>query len=223
MLLDFKRPTMVVNFKSYDNGVGKKALELSKIIEKEAMGAGKRAILCVQPSDIHNISYSVGLPIFAQHYDVVEGPKTGSISLTAIKDAGAKGVLLNHAEKRIEEGLKRHVEIAKSVGLSTLVCVQSAEEAKRVSVYRPDAIAIEVPKLIGTTISITQSKPDLIEAVVKIGIARRIPILCGAGINQPVDVTKAFELGTKGILIASAIVNSEHPGKNAKELFGALR
>ncbi len=217
MPVDFKRPVIVVNFKAYC--VGKNASALAEIIEKEAVSFGVQAVVCVQPSDIHAIS----MPVFAQHVAIGNGAFTGSINANAVKQAGAIGTLLNHAEKRIMSKVKEHIKTAKNAGLSTLVCVQSLAELRKVAKYSPDAVAIEIPSLIGTKNSISSEMPELVSDAAELGRKLKIPVLCGSGINTIDDVKKSFELGAKGILVSSAIVNAEHPGKIIREMFGAVK
>lgn len=222
MLFDFANSTLVVNFKAYLSAVGENAASMAKIIEKEAMASAKRVILCVQAADIDRVSQAVGLPVFAQHIDAESGAKTGSINPKSVREAGASGVMINHAEKRVKN-IGKHIETAKSENLSTLVCVQSLQELETAARHLPTAIAIEVPELIGTGKSISSEKPELVSEAVKLGEKYKIPVLCGAGISTSEDVKESFSLGAKGILVASAIVMSEHPGKIAKEIIGAMK
>jgi len=50
-----------------------------------------------------------------------------------------------------------------------------------------------------------------VEAVKKINPS--VHILCGAGISTGDDVAKAIELGTEGVLLASAYVKAKDPKK----------
>lgn len=217
MHVDFTRPVFVVNFKAYC--FGKNAVALAEVIEREAINFGVQAVVCVQASDIHAIQ----MPVFAQHVDVGDGAFTGSINASAVKQAGASGTLLNHAEKRVIGGIKEHIECAEKSALSTLVCVQSLAEIRKVAKYSPDAIAIEIPSLIGTKNSISSKMPKLVSDAAVLGDKLHIPVLCGSGINTAEDVRSSFELGAKGILVSSAIVKAEHPGKIIKEMLGAVK
>jgi triosephosphate isomerase len=66
--------------------------------------------------------------------------------------------------------------------------------------------------LIGSGKSITQYKPELIERFVEVikDMNSEIIPLCGAGISSSKDVQAAKELGTQGVLVASAVVKAEN-------------
>jgi thiazole synthase ThiGH ThiG subunit len=42
--------------------------------------------------------------------------------------------------------------------------------------------------------------------------------LCGAGITGPADIKKAYELGCKGVIMASAVADVHNPEKILKEI-----
>jgi len=53
--------------------------------------------------DISRIAEAVELPVFAQHVDPIKpGNATGHILAEAVKEAGAVGTLINHAEKQLK-------------------------------------------------------------------------------------------------------------------------
>jgi len=82
-------------------------------------------------------------------------------------------------------------------------------------IIRPDYIAIEPPELIGGEISVSKARPEVISDTVKL-VKKANPdvgVLCGAGVQDGGDVRKAAELGSSGILVASAVVKSPEPGK----------
>ncbi len=211
----------VINFKCYKEGTGEKALKLAKALEKISKQKRKKVILAVQPADIFRISKGVSLPVFSQHIDnITYGAHTGSILPESVKQAGAKGTLLNHSERRIPLNvLESYIERAKSVKLKVIVCCENATEVKKVANFKakPDFIAIEPKELIGGNISVSKAKPDLIKKSVL--NAKDIPLLCGAGIKNREDVIIAKKLGAKGVLVASGVVKSRKPEKALKELF----
>ena len=96
-------PLLLVNFKTYPQGTGKKALHLAKICEKVMTESGICVAAAVQATDIHLIASSVEIPVLAQHIDSIKpGSNTGHILAEAIKEAGAIGTLVNHSERRIK-------------------------------------------------------------------------------------------------------------------------
>jgi len=214
--MDF--PVIVVNFKTYEEATGKKALELAKKI------SGKKTIVCVQDADIRLVSGGVSIPVYAQHIDdITPGSHTGWVLPECVKDAGAKGTLLNHAEHKISnEEIEKRIERARSLGLEVIVCAESPQRVKEIAnlPLKPDAIAVEPPELIGGDVSVSKAKPEVITKSLK--QAGKVPLLCGAGVKTGEDVRRSLELGAKGVLLASGIVKATEPAKVMKELRGAL-
>jgi len=79
---------------------------------------------------------------------------------------------------------------------------------------KPDMIAIEPPELIGTGISVSKARPELITKSLKQirKVNESVRVLCGAGVTTAEDVSKALDLGSEGVLVASAVVKSKDPG-----------
>ena len=101
----------------------------------------------------------------------------------------------------------------------SILCVKDVAEARRYAKINPDYIAIEPPELIGSGKAVSTEKPELItKAAVAVKSARnKTKLLCGAGIVSGEDVSKAVELGSKGILVASGIVKSKNWDKIMSE------
>ncbi|MEK6972709.1 MAG: triose-phosphate isomerase [archaeon] len=218
---------LFINFKTYEQSTGKNALKLAKIAESAAKKHNKKIVLVVQPFDLQEIAKSVRLEIFAQHIDpVVYGANTGSILPEAVKQAGAIGTILNHAEKKVDDFfLEKAIARAKEVNLKVMCCAENIERAKKIASFKakPDLIAIEPPELIGGTISVSEAKPEIIEDAVKeIHKIANIDVVTGAGINTVKDVAKAIELGCVGVFVASSIVKSNNPEKAIEELLSGL-
>ena len=196
---------LVVNFKTYKQASGKNAIKLAKKAER----VSKSIILCPQAADMSRIK--VKNPIFAQHVDDVEpGRSTGFISPYDVKQDGAKGTLLNHAEHRIPlSKIKSTVKRCHKLGLKVILCSGSLKQIKEFKKLKPYAIAFEEPSLISTGKSITKVKPKKVEEFVKLLSRTKIIPLTGAGISTKEDVKAAKKLGTKGTLVASAIVKGK--------------
>ncbi|MEA3230045.1 MAG: triose-phosphate isomerase [archaeon] len=211
------KPLVVVNVKTYESGTGAKALKLAKVIDIVAKEKNSRIIFCAQPADIHQIATLVKMPVYAQHIDpITYSPSTGSILPESVKAAGARGTLLNHAEKKIDHRiLKKTIEIAKEKKLRTIVCADSVKEAGLIAHFAPDCIAVEPPELIGGNVSVSKARPqDIIKSVRAVKkVNPDIKILVGAGIKTSSDVRKSIELGADGVLIASGVVCAKYPKK----------
>jgi len=209
---------LLVNFKTYKEATGAKAIALAKLCEKIAKESKVIIIPIVQVVDLDRVKKSVSIPVYVQHIDPIPyGQGTGSILPEAVKETGASGTLLNHAEKQISMSiLQKSITRAKEVGLKTVVCINNYEMAEQVANLHPDYIAIEPPELIGGNISVSTAKPEVITKTIK--RAKGIPVLCGAGVKTNVDIKKALQYGAKGILLASGITKAEDPEKALRSL-----
>ncbi|MEM4598773.1 MAG: triose-phosphate isomerase [Candidatus Diapherotrites archaeon] len=223
-----KLPALFINFKLYESGTGAKALETAKIVEMVANNKDITVVLVVQACDIRLISQNVSLPVFAQHVDpVTYGAHTGHILPEAVREAGAIGTILNHAEnKRDDAFLEAAIRRAKESGLVVMTCAESVERAQRISSFgvKPDLIAIEPPELISGDISVSTAKPELISNVVSlVGKKSSIPIITGAGIKNSLDVRKSIELGCVGVFVASGVMKAKDKEKEINELLSGFK
>lgn len=213
---------IVVNFKTYAQATGERAVKLAKVCEKVAKEKKIDIMVAVQNADLFHVSSEVSIPVFAEHIDPVKyGANTGKDLPEDLVENGATGVLINHSEdqdelKDIEGSIKR----AKDIGLQTIVCAPSAKSSEAIAALEPDFVAVEPPELIGGDVSVSKAQPELISETVKLvhDIDRKIPVLCGAGIKDHEDVRIAVKLGCEGILIASGVTKAEDPEKALLDL-----
>jgi len=206
---------LIVNFKTYIEATGKRAIELAKIAEEVSRETGVTIIIAPQFTDIEPVSKTVDIPVFSQHIDSVKpGAHTGHVLADAVKSAGADGSLVNHSEKRISTSeIASTVKVCSDAYLISAVCADTTEASVDVANMLPDMIAIEPPELIGTGISISKARPELItESLKQIRkVNRSVKVLCGAGVTTAEDVSKALSLGSEGVLVASGVVKSNDP------------
>jgi len=206
-------PIVLVNFKTYAEGTGKKALELARFCEKVSLETNVCVAVAPQFVDIASIAAATSIPVFSQHIDpVVYGSFTGHILPKAVKEAGAVGTLINHSERRLKlADIDASVNSAREANLASLVCSNNAAVSAAVAALKPDMIAIEPPELIGTGIPVSKAKPEVVSGTVELvkQINSDVIILCGAGITQGEDVAAALQLGTQGVLVASGIVKAK--------------
>jgi triosephosphate isomerase len=217
-----KLPIIVVNFKTYPNASGNRALELARIHAKVAGKTGVNIAIAVQAVDLRMITQEVDIPVLAQHFDFAEqGAFTGHITPHSLKEIGAMGSLLNHAERKLPlDVLQRSIEMARTMDLFTLVCADTAYSGKAISDLDPDLVAIEPPELIGGDISVSTAEPQLIsDAVEMIGKGR---VLVGAGIKTGDDIRVSLERGASGVLIASGVTKSLDPEKTLYDLVNGV-
>ena len=215
------KPLLLINFKTYEEGTGARGLKLAKIIEKVAGQTGANIAIAVQIAEIQRIASEVGIPVYSQHMDGVHfGANTGWILPETIKDAGAFGTVLNHAEHRMNpDAIREAVERAKELNLRTVVCANTPELSKQVAKLSPTYVAVEPPELIGT-LSFAKMKPEIITNSIK--TVSPIPLLIGAGVKDREDVKKAVQLGASGVFVATAVMKALNPEKAVKDLVAGM-
>lgn len=211
---------IIINLKSYRQGIGKNSREIVETCEEVSEETGKDIAVCAQNTDLLRFKNS-SIEIFSQHIESVElGSHTGHTPVEVVEEAKADGVLINHSEKRLtSKEIKKIVEKTKKHNLTSVICAQSPEECEKFSKFKPDYIAYEDPELIGGNTSISEAEPEMIEKAVS---ASQVPVLTGAGIHNTKDVEKSIKHGCKGVLVASAVVKSEKPKEIVKELAEGL-
>jgi triosephosphate isomerase len=202
----------IINFKTYQQSTGVGAIKLAEIIKELREKLNADIIAAPQFTDLEKIS-KITLTI-AQHIDSIPyGSHTGYILPYSVKEAGVMGTLINHSERKLSlDKIESCVSIARTLKLKTICCAGDLKEVMEIAKYSPDYIAFEDPELIGSGKSITQYKPELIERFVEVikDMNSEIIPLCGAGISSSKDVQAAKELGTQGVLVASAVVKAEN-------------
>jgi len=220
-------PFILLNFKTYFEATGKRAVDLSRRFETVSRNSGVRVGVAPQFCDIMPVASSVEIPVYAQHIDPVPpGAFTGHILGESVKAAGASGTLLNHSEKTLRLiDIERSIELAREVGLQTIVCASTARLAAAVALSEPDMVAIEPPELIGSGRAVSKERPEVVtESVERIrAVNSRVKILCGAGITTGDDVHAALKLGTQGVLVASGVVKAPKPEGVLMEFCNAVR
>ena len=206
---------------------GKAALELALAADRLAERYDVDIIYTPQSVDLRMIAAAVKrVLVFAQHMDPLEpGKGVGSVLPEAVKEAGAAGVLLNHAERRLSlSDLARTVERAREVGLATLVCADDAAQALAAAQLGPDIILAEPPGLIGAAGGGVEAR-DYVRRINESirAVDPGIRVLHGAGIAGPEDVRAMIALGAEATGCTSAVVRAPDPAKMLEMMIQALR
>jgi len=222
-----RTPLILVNFKTYSEATGEKALELAKAAEKVSLESEVCIAIAPQFSDIRMISRGVNVPVFAQHIDPIKpGSYTGYILPEDVKSAGAVGTLVNHSERRLKlADIDEVITRAREIDLLTVVCTNNSAVSAAAATLKPDMIAVEPPELIGTGIPVSKAKPEVVTSTIESvrRVNSEVVILCGAGITSGEDVAAALKLGTEGVLVASGIVKAKDPHVVILEFAKAVR
>ncbi|MEM3853854.1 MAG: triose-phosphate isomerase, partial [Conexivisphaerales archaeon] len=153
------------------------------------------------------------------------GAQTGHITAEMLAEAGAVGSLVNHSEMRIGfNDVAESVKQLSSFGLESVVCVDRNEMVAPAAMLGATAILVEPPELIGSGISVSSARPEVvINSVAEIKKAGRGLLLVGAGITSLDDAKKSIELGADGVGLASAVMRARDPATKVKELLEGIR
>ena len=205
---------IIINFKTYPQATGEKAVELAKICQEAAAETGVKIIIGLQTADIYRVSLKMKIPVFSQHFEPLKpGRNTGWTTASALKQAGASGVFLNHSEHPYPPNfteLEKAVKMAKEENLEVLVFAANLEAAKRMDQFNPDYIVLEEPSLVSGETAIVE-KPEF-QHVIKVfsQSVRSLPLI-GAGIKTKQDAVKSLRLGAKGVALSSGIIKADNP------------
>ena len=220
-------PLILLNLKTYKEAMGYNALEFARIAEQVYEKTGISIAVAPQLVDLQSVTDSSDTPVFAQHVDPVNyGKYTGHVLPESVAEAGGSGTLLNHSERQIPlDIIEASIKRSREAELETVVCVETVDMAVKVATFGPDAIAIEPPELIGSGISVSKARPEIVSGAVDAvkKVDPKVKVLCGAGITNGEDASKALELGAQGILVASGVVKADDPYKALLELARAMQ
>lgn len=216
-----------VNFKTYEQGSGQKAVALTRVLEEVAHETQVKIIPVVQIIDAEAVVAGTRLEVWIQHIDPVSfGPYTGWTLPEEAVRIGIRGVFLNHSEHKFEDWgeLSKAVLRCREVDLKTLVFAGDLEEFKKVLELTPILAAYEPPELIGSTeTSVAKAEPETIAKASVLAKEAGIPLIVGAGINSREDVKKSLELGAVGVAVATDVVKAEDPRKELLDLAEGFR
>jgi triosephosphate isomerase len=226
-MAEFHLPLIIVNFKTYLEATGKRAVELAKKAEKVSRETGIYVGVAPQLTDLLAVAQTVKIPVFAQHVDPIKpGSYTGHVLTEAVKQTGATGTLINHSEKQLKlSDIDEIVKLTREKGMMSIVCANNPTISAAVASLKPDMVAIEPPDLIGTGIPVSKAQPEIVSGTVQLvrGVNKKVTILCGAGITHGEDVSAALKLGTQGVLVASGIVKAKDPYVIMREFAEAMK
>lgn len=217
-------PTLGVNAKSFM--WGKELEKVAEYCEKIAVEKGITITMNVSPVDIFRISkIAKHVLINAQAVDGIErGNAMGANLPEALKEAGADGVIINHAAHPMTlNQVVRSIRRCQEVGLYTFVCADSVDEALMIATLHPTGIICEQTKLIGT--GIIASDDYLVGTTKAIkDYDPNIIVMQGAGIKNGDDIYHNIKCGSESGGGASGIFLSEDPIKTIDDFVdGILR
>lgn len=219
------RPLVLVNYKVYLESTGARAVALTQALAAAAAGARASVAVAPQAVDVHRVA-AVGLPTFGQHVDGIKpGLGTGAALAEALRDAGAVGSLVNHAERRLTlADVGASVRRLREAGLVSVVCTNDVATTAAAAALHPAYVAVEPPELIGGDVSVTTADPEIVRgsAAAAKAVAPEVRVLCGAGVKTGQDVAAALKLGCDGVLLASGVTKAKDPAGALRDLLSGI-
>jgi triosephosphate isomerase len=220
------RPLFVLNLKAYEPRLGAGALQMGETFQDRLLAAGVAGAIAPAAPDLGVLAQRLRIPVIAQHADSLEaGPHTGYVVPEAIAAAGGRGTLLNHSEHPLDvPTIAITLPRLERVSLTAILCAQDVVQSQELATFSPRYLAVEPPELIGGTVSVSTAQPSVVSGTVAAvrEVSPRTHVLCGAGIHDQHDVKRAFELGTEGILVSSAVTRAATPARAIDELLAGF-
>lgn len=216
---------LVLNFKTYPESSGPKALELAKVATEVGNRHNVNIVICPQAVDIYRIRTEYPLvSIWAQHIDpVTPGRNTGWTSPAATVMAGANGALINHSEHQLsQQQIEDTVKTCKQYQLTSCVAVNDGQTAQQVKQLNPDFIAFEPEELISGEKSLVDIDPDRAKSFLSELNIQGGKVLLGAGVRQASDIKAALAYGYVGALLASGFVKSANPASFLEDILSGF-
>jgi triosephosphate isomerase len=207
-------PLFEIGLKGYM--YGPEAVRLAMEADRASEECGVSIIFDPQYVDIPAVAAATKhLLVFSQHMDGVEiGRGSGMVLPEALKGAGAVGTMLNHSERRLTLAeISGAIRRADEVGLATLVCTDSPEEAAAVAQLAPNIVLAEPPSLIGGDRAVGSEMREFVERTIAL-VSRINPgiiVMSAAGIKTPQDVEDMVALGVGATGSTSGILKAEDP------------
>ena len=204
---------------------GERLVEIAKGFDRLSEKYGIDVILDIPDTEIRNVAKAVKrVHVYSQHMDSIPvGRGMGRTLPEALKDAGAVGCMLNHAEHKLTlDELAAAIKRADEVGLATIVCADSIEEVKAVAKLAPNILVAEPTELIGTGRPADREYVDEVIKVIR-EINPDILPFPSAGISCGNDCYNIIKAGSSASGCSSAIAKAADPLALAEEMISAVR
>ena len=205
--------------------VGDEVLELALFADAASKKYDIDIIFTCPVVDIRRVAQATDrIFVFAPHMDqLVPGRGLADTLPESLVAAGAKGVMLNHCEKPVTLAvLNKTIKRAEEVGLMTIVCTDTIEEASSVARLSPTIIVAEPTELIGTGKASDMAYVTAsIEAVKSVN--PNILVLQGAGISNGQNVFDVIFAGAEATGSSSGIIKAKDRAAMVDEMIGSVR
>ena len=216
-------PFLIVNPKAYLWGA--ELLRLARLTDELAGQFGIATIFTAQHVDLRAVVEGTDhLLVSAQHLDGIEpGRGMGHILPEGLAAAGARAVVLNHAEHQLSLAqLDAAMRRAHEVGLLSIVCADTDAQCRAVATLGPDVMICEPTANIGTGV---MDAGDYVERTTRIvkAVDPSILIIQAAGVSRGSDVARVIRQGADGSGGTSGIIKAPDWREILTEMYQALR
>lgn len=206
---------------------GQKVVDLARWADEVSAKYNVQIIFTPQAVDLYRVAQVTrNLLVFAQHMDALQvGRGIGSVLPEAVKETGAVGVLLNHAEKPLSiEIIEQTIMRADEVRLASMVCAGNLKEVNAIARLKPNIILAEASDLIGTG-KRDESDQNAIGVINRMvwDINPEIKVLHGAGITDEKDVYRIMMAGAQGTGSTSGILMAADPYVMLEKMIKSVR
>ena len=219
-------PLLLLNLKTYSGHVGPGAERTARLLEELGKAAGVAVAVAPATPDLGRVASAVAIPVLAQHVDALDlGAHTGFVPPEAVRAAGGWGSLVNHSEHPVPSAAVRDaIRLLQASGMVAVVCAKDVAAARRFARWHPPYVAIEPPELIGGDRAVSTARPEVVSGSVAAvrSVAPATFVLCGAGVHARRDVARALELGSSGVLVASAVTRAADARSAIEELLAGF-
>jgi triosephosphate isomerase (TIM) len=209
----------------------KNLLRLPEIVDvaAAAQDAGARCavtvVVTVPTALIAPVRAAVpGVRVFAQGVDVDEpGPSVGRVTAESLVDAGAHGVLLNHASNPLDhDRLRCSLRRAHANALMTMVCAGTEQEVRSLLPLRPTTVLFEPPDLIGDAGGVDRPWIRRVDDEVR-ATAPDVLVMHAGGVGAPEDAYLIMRGGADGTGSTSGVLRDGTPARAVGRFIEALR
>lgn len=204
---------------------GDAVLEYARVIDAAAAKYDIDVLFIAPYTEIRRVAENTKkLIVLAPYMDTLRpGRGMADVLPEAIKEAGAKGVVMNHCERPMTlSAIKKTIDRANELDLLSFACADSIPEAKAIAQLHPDIINPEPSELIGSNEASDMTYVIETLRVIK-DLFPDILVEQAAGITNGRQVYEFIMAGNDAAGSASGILNSPDPYAMADEMISFVR
>ncbi len=218
-----RTPYFEIGIKNYI--FGDDVLRIAKAADTAAVRYDVDVMLITPYTEIRRVAEQTErLIVLAPYMDLLRpGRGMADVLPEALQSAGAQGVVINHCERPVPlSTVSATIRRARELGLLSLVCVDTIEEARAVAILGPDIINPEPTELIGGQ---QASGMDYMQESVRAikAIDPNIIVEQSGGITTPEQVYELVLAGMEAVGSASGVLRSADPIGMAEAMIRSVR